>query len=966
PDAIALADVVVTGYQTLSKERATGSFSVVTSQKMADKLNVNVMDKLEGLTTGLTNYKGTVQVRGLSTISGRKDPLYVVDGVPYEGDISAINPSEIANVTILKDAAAASIYGARSANGVIVITTRGGVKDRTAVEYSTTLSIAPRKDSRDYLNLMNSSEFVDWQVEMFNVYHAPTFDKRMYMNEVVDLLYKNEDGKLSNSELDAQLNIYKNRNNYNQLKDNFLRTPLVNQHNISIRGGSDKFTYSASANYTYTGKENKGAGTDKFGYNFRSTYKFFKWLKADLGILGTIDNSEYNNGFNAESYLMGGRPSYQTIFDENGEQLNWYKSKSQFEMDRLMSIGLHDESYYPLVEKDMQTYTEKNNYLNLNIGLQVKIIDGLTISGRYQMENNVNKYSDYYSPDSYYLRNLLNNSSKIVDGQIVHLIPEGGYIGENRSDKNSYTMRAQIDYNKVIKEKHDITILLGAERRAIRSTSTFVEKWGYDRISLAHSFIDEVVLNQTQSGTESLDNSYTHVPGGYPNTFRDKEDRFVSFYGNASYMYNSKYSVTGSIRMDQSNLFGTDPKFQYKPLWSVGLGWIADKENFLKEVKWIDQLSLRATYGINGNIAKDSGPYLIAYSDGINSWTGDFSSSIDSPPNSGLRWEKTKQINIGVDFSLFSNRLGGSIEYYSKNTDDLLGNIAVDPTSGWNKLQLNYASMFNRGVEISLNSENIRNKNFNWGTTLNFSYNKNEITKFENSQSSVSSYIKNSTIREGKPYGALYSIRYAGLDETGKPQAYKADGTIVKSTGKLTAEDLVYSGTTTPPYAASLINNLSYKKFRFSFMFMYYGGHVMRDVMPQMLTGTNFSKNPNKNITNYWKKEGDEKNPDVSPAYARNASTTSTYIWYAADKHIKKANYIKLREITLSYSLQNAWLKKARIESISLNAQVENIWWWGSNNRNLNPESWNGTQLDYLARTQLDPTTFIFGLSIKF
>lgn len=981
PDAIALADVVVTGYQTLSKERATGAFSVVTSQKMADKLNVNVMDKLEGLTTGLTNYKGTVQVRGLSTINGRKDPLYVVDGVPYEGDIAAINPSEIANVTILKDAAAASIYGARSANGVIVITTRGGVKNKTAVEYSTTLSLAPLKDSRDYLNRMNSSEFVDWQVEMFNLYHAPTYDKRKYMNEVTELLYKNEAGEINSADLEKQLNIYRNRDNYDQLKDNFLRTPLVNQHNISLRGGSEKYTYSASANYTYTGNEQKGIGSDKFGYNFRSTYQFFKWLKADLGLLGTITNSEYDKGnehksdpysreysipFYAKSRLTGKVPSYQTLFDEQGNERIWYQTKSQSEMDRLMSIGLHDESYYPLEERDNQTFDLKNNYLNLNVGLQAKIIDGLTLSARYQMENNNEKWSKYYSPESYYLRNLLNNSTKIVNGQIQHLVPEGGHIQETRSDKNSYTMRAQVDYNKTFKEKHDITVLAGAERRAIRQTSTYVEKWGYDKISLAHSYIDEVVLNQTQSGTESLDNSYTHKSGGYPDTFKDKEDRFVSFYGNASYMYNRRYSITGSIRMDQSNLFGTDPKFQYKPLWSVGLGWVASQENFLKNATWIDHLSLRATYGINGNIAKDSGPYLIAYSAGINSWTGDMSSSIDSPPNSGLRWEKTKQVNIGVDFSLFSNRLGGSIEYYSKNTDDLLGSVAVDPTSGWNSLQLNYASMINRGVEISLNSENIRTKDFNWGTTLNFSYNKNEITSYENAQTSVSSYIKTPTIREGKPYNALYSVRWAGLDATGKPQAYKADGTIVNSTGKLTAEDLVYSGTTTPPYAASLINNLSYKQFRFSFMFMYYGGHVMRDIMPQMLTGTSFATNPNRNITNYWKKAGDEKNPDISPAYARNASTTSTYIWYAADKHIKKANYIKLREITLSYNLQNSWLKKAKIESISLNAQIENIWWWGSNNRNLNPECWNGTSLDYLERTQLDPTTFIFGLSIKF
>lgn len=969
PDAITLADVVVTGYQTLSKERSTGSFNVVTSQKMQDKLNINVMDKLEGLATGLTNYKGSVQIRGLATITGRKDPLYVVDGAPYEGDISAINPSEIQNVTILKDAAAASIYGARSANGVIVITTRGGIKDRTTVEYNTTLSLAPIKDSRDYLNLMNSAELVDWQIEMFNTYHAPSYNKRLYMNEVTELLYMNEADKISDSDLEEQLNVYRNRNNYDQIMDNYLRTPLINQHNISLRGGSDKYTYSASANYTYNGTEIKDVSSDKFGYNFRSTYQFFKWLKADLGILGTFtdENYDYDSGFSAKSYLTGGIPSYQTLFDEQGAQMNWYKLKSQFEMDRLISLGLNDESYYSLLEKSRQTYTSKNNYLNLNIGLQVKIINGLTITGRYQMENNVNKSSRYYSPDSYYIRNLINNSSKIVDGKIVHLVPEGGHIQETRSDKNSYTMRVQADYNRTFNEKHNIVALIGAERRAIRSTSTFIEKWGYDKISLAHSYIDEVVLNSTQSGTESLNNLYTHKISGYPVSFKDKEDRFISFYGNASYMFNNKYYVTGSIRMDQSNLFGTDPKYQYKPMWSVGLGWRMNEEKFMKKIQWIDQLSLRATYGINGNIAKNSGPYLIVRSEGINSWSDDFASYITTPPNSGLRWEKTNQLNIGVDFSLLSNRLGGSVEYYSKNTSDLLGEVAVDPTSGWKSLMLNYASMFNKGVEISINSTNIKTKHFNWETILNFSYNKNQITEYENSQASVASYIQRPNIREGKPYNALYSIRWAGLDEAGKPQAYKADGTVVKSTADLTPQDLVYSGTASPPYAASLINDLSYKKFRLSFMFLYYGGHVMRGVMPQMITGTSYSVNQNKDITNYWKKAGDENDPDMAPAYARNANTAITYLWYAADKHIRKANYIKLKEITLSYHLQNDWLKRAKIERITLNAQVENIWWWGSNNRNLNPESWEGTHFaNSIARTPLRPTTFILGLSLKF
>lgn len=204
-----------------------------------------------------------------------------------------------------------------------------------------------------------------------------------------------------------------------------------------------------------------------------------------------------------------------------------------------------------------------------------------------------------------------------ADGSIKHLIPEGGYIDETRSDKNSYTLRAQINFNRTFDEKHEVSAIAGGERRAVHSTSTYVEKYGYDKVSLAHKYLDEATLNQTQQGTEAINNSYTHVPNGYPDTFGDKEDRYVSFYGNASYTYDRRYAITGSIRMDQSNLFGTNPKYQYKPLWSVGVSWHMAQEKFMGNMDWLDQLSIRFTKGINGNIAKQSGPYMIVYSAGI-------------------------------------------------------------------------------------------------------------------------------------------------------------------------------------------------------------------------------------------------------------------------------------------------------------------------------------------------------------
>lgn len=970
PEAQALNDVIVTGYQTLSRERATGSYSVLTGNDLSRKLQPDIISRLEGMVPGLTNYKDALHIRGVSTINGVTAPLYVVDGIPYEGSLDAIHPSEIENITVLKDATAASIYGARSANGVIVITTKNGSARKTSVEYNGTVVISPLRDSRDYLNRMDSREFVDWQKELFERYHTPAdnLDDRIYLNEVLQLLYADEAGQLQGGELEKQLEIYRNRDNYKELKENFLRNQVTHQHNLAIRGGSDRYRYSASVNYRQNLLDDKASRNERIGYNIKSSYDFFKWLTADLSIIGSNTNSTSANGFNASSYLYGGVPSYQTLFDEQGNELKWYQAKSQKEMDRLTGLGLYDESLYPLQNYSLKNTTNKGNYNNINMAVKAKIIEGLSVDLRYQFEKTFNKSRTLLDEEAHSVRAQVNDASQVAsNGDITHLIPEGGQIQETRSDRNSYTLRGQINFNRTIGERHDISAIVGGEVRNIHNTSTYTERYGYDPMSLSYKYIDEAKLADVQSGTEALTGSYTHSMYTGGNTYEDKTDRYVSIYGNASYTFDRRYAVTASIRMDQSNLFGTDPKYQYKPLWSVGLSWHLHNEAFMKDIEWLNRLAIRATRGINGNITKKSGPYMIVEAGDPNSWTGEYASLIKSAPNSGLRWERTNQTNLGIDFGFLGNRLSGTIDWYAKNTSDLLGDIAVDPTTGWNNLTMNYAEMYNHGYEITLNSTNIETKDFRWRTNLNFSYNKNRITNLEVSNESLSSYINGENTRPGMAMGTLFSIRYAGLDEEGMPQAYKKDGTIVKSTKDLKVEDLVQSGTSTPRYSGGMTNIFTYKGFEVSCLFIYYGGHVMRDVMPDIVSGeaNYYTVNPNRNITHCWKNPGDEKDLSLAPAYSRSISSNVTNIWYAADRHIRKANYLKLQEITLSYSLPASVLRKAYISGLSIDAQIQNVWWYGSNHRRLNPESWRGTSLSPSLQA-LNPTVYTLGLSLQF
>lgn len=958
-DVFAVDNVIVTGYQKLSSERSTGSFAVINKDDIEGRLDVSLMDRLEGMVAGLTQRGETIEIRGKSTISGVSRPLFVVDGVPFEGDIDLINPSEIVNVTVLKDATAASIYGARSANGVIVITTRNGSAGPTKVRYNGSVLLSGLPDT-DYLNLMSSSEFVDFQETLFTLNSGARPQANLYLNEVRQVLFDHKEGKITDGEKETRLNQYRNSDNEQQIIDEFLRkTQITHQHNLSVSGGSEKHTYALSMNYLQNLPYEKVESDDKLGFNLKNSFKFSKWFTADVALLGSIYNKNHNKGFSGYSTYKGTKPSYLMLRDELGDELPWYQAKSQSEIDRLKGLNLLDEAYYPIMEMNEKYINENENTFNANINLNFKIMEGLSVDLRYQNEYAAKKSKDFASKDSYDVKTMVNNATQIVDGKIIQNIPTGGQVTESRSDRNSYTMRAQVNFDRNFGSKHSLSVIAGSEIRRVKSSAMSSFKVGFDDNSLSYKVIDEKMLGKTIKGTQSTSGSFTYSKNG--GAFGYKEDRYVSFYANASYTFNERLTTTASIRMDQSNLFGTDPKYQYRPLWSFGAQYLVSKNKY----EWLDRLSVRATYGINGNIAKTSGPYLTVKDGGTNPWTNDYSSQIILPPNSGLRWEKTGVFNLAVDFNTLKSRLNGSIEFYNKNTTDLLYNKEMDPTYGWNLLMVNYGDMYNRGIEISLNSKNIEKNHFIWTSRFNFSYNKNKLTRIENNQTDAIYYIQNNQIREGLPMNSLYSVRWAGLDEKGAPQAYNKDGEKVNSFAKLGVDDLIYSGISVPPYSASLSNTLRYKTLSLSFMFIYNGGNVMRGAMGSYINGTGISANQDRLTGNFWQKPGDEKDPSKAPAYKQGVDANTQNLWKAADRHIQKADYIKLSNITVGYDLPSHLFKNWFLGGATVTFQAQDVWKWVANDQGLDPEVWTGTTLTPSRGLKL-PASYSIGLSLNF
>lgn len=416
-------------------------------------------------------------------------------------------------------------------------------------------------------------------------------------------------------------------------------------------------------------------------------------------------------------------------------------------------------------------------------------------------------------------------------------------------------------------------------------------------------------------------------------------NRYVSVYGNAAYTYDDRYSLTGSLRWDRSNLWGTSSKFQNKPIWSVGASWIISKEKFF-HADWVNYLKLRVSDGIAGNVSKNSAPYMVA-SYNNNGHVGGTQGYVQSRANPMLSWEKTNTFNIGIDFSLFKNRLNGTVEYYDKKGTDLLASSMGVPTEGWgySTYTINNGEMYNRGVEISLSGEVLRTRDFSWRANMTYAYNKNEVT-YVNVKAPV--YILQLDYPSAYPiigneYNAIYGYKWAGLSEEGLPQVYNENGE--KVTNQPTTLDAIsYMGTTTPKYSGSFGTSISYKDFDFSMQFLFAGGHKMRNANPAFLTcsysGVGYISNiagASAGLANRWQKPGDEAYTNVPKAvFAESGlSASSLYsTYFYSDINILDASYIRLNNISLAYHLPKSLCRSLYMQSARVQANVENPFFW--------------------------------------
>lgn len=935
---------ISTGYQKIKSEQITGSISTIYSKEYDSRINTtDFLTGLQNRIPGLlinndVKFEGNnlFQIRGISTINGKKQPLVVVDGFPTELTLDMIDPYEIESVTVLRDAAAATVYGARSSNGVIVVERKKAKAGKLNVNFRSTAGFTPKENYSRYRwnedasnTVINADKIVYENVSNLGwmLMTDPLYSDQYYnYGPAAQIMahWRSSTNPISLQERDrqlAELGAYNNTKDYSRL---FLRTASTQTYNLNMSGGSREVLYYLTANYIRSNASAIKNDNDRFQISGRTMMNFSKRFSLDL-----------NTDFQKSNVHEGVVPDIHSIFpferlqDENGnpQPVLFNSYANAYYAAYMESKGLKDDRYYPLrdINEINNNTVAFNNRITANFLYKIGYGFNMTFGGVYETNRRENTY--FATANSSKVRQYVNRYTTFdaVNNRYTSRIPNGGMKQITSGASESYTLRAQLNYDKVIAQDHALNLILGSEIRDIVTKSNAESYYGYDDQTLIHQPVDYRAL---QDFVPTIARSNPEL--SYNNSFGLKfdQDRFVSLYSNLVYSYKRRYSLSGSIRVDQSNLFGTDPKYRYKPLWSAGAAWNIQNEDFMKDLHWVKVLKLRTAYGFNGNVAKNSLPQVIATAGLTNSINSSYSLpmlSLSSFANSGLKWEQTSNMNIGLDYEIFG-KVTGSVDYYIKKSTDILDNNRIDPTKGGTSAVINRASIRNSGVEISLHADWKTTQKFNWNTGFVFSFNGSKVlevfnSKITSSTSASNNYVSgtNANYLKGYAVGAIFAYHYAGVDTLGNPLIYDKNGKSKRFFSGVDngREDVDYVGSAIPTHSIGMSNRVDVGRFYFYCMINYFGGPNVRVPVPYAK-----SVRPLEGSENYWVKRGDETKAGILPAIA---NVYYSYLSFT-DRYIVKGAYLTLGDVTASYSFRPARTSRPNGVNFELRAQASNVY----------------------------------------
>ena len=975
-DTQAIDDVVVVAFGTAKKEAFTGSAKVIKAGELAKSQSANVSDALVGKIAGVqfTAQSGrpgagqTINIRGVGSMSAGNSPLWVVDGVPYEGDINNLNMADVESVTVLKDAASNALYGARGANGVIMVTT----KRAKAGEASVTLDAKWGVNSRalqTYDIVEDAGEFYEMHYQaLYNYFKTDDVSAEAANMAANRLLTSNDaggvgynvftvpegqnliglNGKLNPNATEGRLIENYRGQDYFLKPDNWLdeiykSATFRQEYNASVSGASDRANFYASLGYLDNTGIIDGSNVERYTARLRADYQAKDWLKVGGNMSyahfvwnngNSADDEGASDGGNAFATAIRMAPIYPVyirdgkgniMYDEYGMKL--YDTGDGRNGGAVRTNGGQSND---LQDIQLNKYISEGNAFSANGFADIQLYKGLKLTVNGSVNVDETRHTTLMNP--YY-------------GQFA---TSGGVITKSHSREIAYNLQQLLNYSGTFADKHNVDLMVGHEMYNRKSYDLYGNKSGM--FSPDNLELNGAVVDMARSGSSVSE---------YNNE---------GYFFRAQYNYEEKYFVSGSFRRDASSMF--HPDHRWGNFWSVGAAWILSKEKWF-ESSWVNMLKLKASFGSQGN---DNLPYYFLYTDYYsidNDGNGGVTNTLARKGNPEITWETNSNLNIGVEFGFWNDRLSGSIDFFNRKTSDMLFQLATPVESGYSSIWTNVGDMRNRGFEIELNADLIRKKNFVWSFSFNATHYKNEIVKlpeqYKNNTTSDGKLVGrvNSTkfLAEGQSIYSFYLPTYAGVDKSGQSMWYvynekplldandqpvmDADGNPQTHLVRETTTD--YSAASTngkelqgdalPDLHGGFGTSLRYRGLDFSVNFTYQLGGQVFDQGYQFYmgspSGTSTGNNYHHDLLNAWTPDNTGSN---IPKFVYN----DTYSNATSNRFLTDASYLNIQNITIGYTLPKKFTRKFLVENLRIYLACDNVWYW-SKRQGMDPrQSLNG------------------------
>ena len=970
--ALDAVDVIYTGYQRIDPRRRTSAISSVNAADVLVPGMTSIDQALEGripelqltLNSGEVGATPRIRVRGTSSLIGNREPLWVLDGfilrdpvnvsnedlnnpdyINIIGNaIAGINPQDIERIDVLKDAAATALYGTRAANGVIVVTTKKGAIGKPRVTYSHTSKLTRRPRYTDkVVDLMNSQERVQFGKELADQHYK--FVENMPMVGYEGALYRHQTGKTTWQEFQDEVTWYEQVNT--DWFDVLTRDTYSHDHTLSVSGGSEDIRYYVSLGYNHENGVTKTTKTDRMTSMVNLDINFMKNLQVRFALNANIQKKNHlQDNINAMEYAYNTTRALPA-FNTDG---------SYYFYDKIGYGGINRSSamfrYNILNEMENSSNEYDGNTVSASIdGRYTSIVKGLdwTVAGNYSRSSTLQE--NWWGEQTHYVARYKNAEYEETPPQTGDgdcLLPYGGILNTTQTITESYTFRTQLDYRLLFGEdsQHIFSAMGGFEMNGSVTRTNTDQIFGYlkDR---GMQIIGGVDLDKFPDYRDSWLNvnhrSRTH-----------SINHELSGYVTLGYSYKQHFTLNANARTDASNAFGSRANEKLLPIWSVSGMWNA-KENLLRNVKWVSNFALRASYGLQGNMQEEQSPNLIIRQGTTDPIYNENISTVERYPNPNLQWEQTRSWDLGLDFGLFEDRLTVGLSYYDKKTEDAFTTVNVATVNGVSSYVMNGGSLTNQGYSVYMTGYPVRTEDWTWNLSVNWSGNINEVRSGAMDTYTYGDYLNGTALVDGEPIETFYSYKFVGLDpNNGVPLfddysdrrhllEYQDLETVVRTA-------LDKSGSRTPKFSGSVSTSVRWKGLTLSGSFAYSLGSKVRllAIYQPIIEGVSAENNVRKEFLNRWQVPGDERITNIpailSPSHPDYINYMSHYsaisdatdhipqfaenIWNMydnSDLRVVSGNYLRCSSLSLRYNFEPEILEKTPFSNASISLSALNL-----------------------------------------